>query len=204
HVILEVRSFAALRLHNRLHRRRPSPPRLENGPANCGSADLDQFQSAFGKLPNLIRFTEVLQFRFFHVSPFGSDRNCPKLDAPRHPNLSHIHMFPFDSSRTNNFTQEWAKSRGSAEYATPPNSNHATNRIVASGDLTKSTFDRSATGHLLQLFRVSGAVNRDLRGSVIDVVQIVRRQFDRHRANVLVQTVQLRGARDRNNPRLLG
>src|SRR5262245_40915693 len=44
----------------------------------------------------------------------------------------------------------------------------------------------------------------DLGGSAVDLLQIAGRQFDGLRAKVLVQAMQLRGARNGNDPRLLG
>src|SRR3984957_15057437 len=49
HVILEMWGFAAPRLGDRLHRRNPSPTRLENGAPDRGAPDLDQLQPAFWK-----------------------------------------------------------------------------------------------------------------------------------------------------------
>ena len=60
-----------------------------------------------------------------------------------------------------------------------------------------------ATGQLLQLFRIPGTMHRDLRGGAFNLTKIVRRQFDGNCSHVLVQTIQLRGAWDGNNPRLL-
>jgi hypothetical protein len=37
---------------------------------------------------------------------------------------------------------------------------------------------RLATGHLLQLFGVSSALYRDLRGGTVDVTEIAGREFD--------------------------
>src|SRR5512132_4540025 len=63
---------------------------------------------------------------------------------------------------------------------------------------------RSETGHLLQLFGVSAPLHRDLRGGAIDLPNVIGRKFDGSRSDVLLQAGQLRGARDRNDPRLLG
>jgi hypothetical protein len=49
-------------------------------------------------------------------------------------------------------------------------------------------------GHLLQLFGVSGPLHRDLCGGLINVAEIVRREFDRGGPDVLVQTMSLGGA----------
>ena len=62
----------------------------------------------------------------------------------------------------------------------------------------------SAAGHLLQVFGVPGPLHRDLRGGAIDLTEIVGRQFDGSRSDVFVQALQLRGARDRDDPRLPG
>ena len=47
-------------------------------------------------------------------------------------------------------------------------------------------------------------MHRDLRGGALDLAEVVGRQFDGSRPDVLLQAMQLRGARDRNDPRLLG
>ena len=46
-------------------------------------------------------------------------------------------------------------------------------------------------------------MHRDLGGDALDVAEIVRRKSERSGPDVLLQAMQLRGARDRNNPRLL-
>ena len=48
----------------------------------------------------------------------------------------------------------------------------------ASGRAAKRASNRSATGHLLQLFRIPSPLHRDLRGGGIDLTQIVGREFD--------------------------
>ena len=53
---------------------------------------------------------------------------------------------------------------------------------------------RSATGHSLQLFGISGPLHRDLGGGFRSP-QIVRREFDGDCPEVLIQAMQLRGAR---------
>ena len=63
---------------------------------------------------------------------------------------------------------------------------------------------RSATGHLLQVLGVPGPLHRDLRGRGLDLAEVVGRELDVGRPEVLVQAMQLRGARDRDDPRLLG
>jgi len=65
-------------------------------------------------------------------------------------------------------------------------------------------FLRSAVRPLLHLSRVPGALNGDPRGSSLDFTQIVGREFNVYSADVLLQTFQFPGARDRNNLRFLG
>src|SRR4051794_3533309 len=62
----------------------------------------------------------------------------------------------------------------------------------------------SAIDSLLQMFRVPGSLHRDLGDGVFDIAEIVGCQLDARRSKVLVEAVQLRGAEDRNDPRLLG
>src|SRR5689334_1119439 len=61
----------------------------------------------------------------------------------------------------------------------------------------------SATGRSFQVFGVASPMHGDLRGGAVDLTEIVRRQLDAGRSDVLLQAVQLRGTRDRYNPRLL-
>src|SRR5207302_11109528 len=68
-VVLEVRRFAALRLSDRLDRRRPLPARLEDRAAYRRAADLDELEPAFRKLANLVRLAEILAFGLFHWAP---------------------------------------------------------------------------------------------------------------------------------------
>ena len=46
-------------------------------------------------------------------------------------------------------------------------------------------------------------MHRDLRGGAIDLTQIVGGQFDLRRGDVLLESMQLRGAGDRHDPPLL-
>ncbi len=62
---------------------------------------------------------------------------------------------------------------------------------------------RSATDQFLQVFGVPSPVHRDLGGSALDLTEIVGRQLDCHCAKVLLQALQLSGAGDGHNPRLL-
>src|SRR5271170_4494666 len=61
----------------------------------------------------------------------------------------------------------------------------------------------SATRQSLQVFRVPRPLHGDLRGGALDLAQILRRELDGERADVFLQTDQLRGAWDRYDPRLL-
>jgi hypothetical protein len=57
--------------------------------------------------------------------------------------------------------------------------------------LTPARHDgRSAVGHLLQVFGVPGPLHRDLGEGAVNVAQIVGRQFDASRSDVLLQPVQ--------------
>src|SRR6266478_5407083 len=62
---------------------------------------------------------------------------------------------------------------------------------------------RSATGHLLQLFGVTSSLHGDLGSGAIDFTEVVRREFECNCSDVLVQAMQLRGAWNWNDPRLL-
>src|SRR5437588_6414813 len=61
----------------------------------------------------------------------------------------------------------------------------------------------SAPDHSLQVFGVSRPVHRDRSGGAIDLTQIFGGQSALRRGDVLLEPMQLRGARDRYNPRLL-
>src|SRR5919108_3154385 len=61
-----MRRLAAFGLGNRLHRRGPSPTRLENGPTDHGSADADELEPALRKNANVVRFSEALQLGSLH------------------------------------------------------------------------------------------------------------------------------------------
>ena len=52
--------------------------------------------------------------------------------------------------------------------------------------------------------RVPRAFGRDLRGGAVDLAEVVGRELDVGRGDVLLQAVQLRRAGDRDDPRLLG
>src|SRR5437763_1038851 len=62
----------------------------------------------------------------------------------------------------------------------------------------------SAADSLLKVCRIPLPLHRDVGEGAADVAKIVGRQFDAGRPDVLFQAVQLRGAGDRNDPRLLG
>src|SRR5438105_341737 len=61
----------------------------------------------------------------------------------------------------------------------------------------------SETRPFLQRFGVSRPMNFDLRGSAIDLTEIVGRELDGCCSDVLLETRQLRRAGDGNDPRLL-
>jgi hypothetical protein len=61
-----------------------------------------------------------------------------------------------------------------------------------------------ATGHFLDMFGVASSLHRDLRGRGLDLAEVVGRQSDGGRSQVLVQAMQLRGTRDGDDPGLLG
>src|SRR5271166_7072510 len=61
----------------------------------------------------------------------------------------------------------------------------------------------SETRHSLQMFGVPGPLHRDLRGGAFDLAEIVGRERDGSRSDVLLKAIELRGARDRRDPGLL-
>ena len=61
----------------------------------------------------------------------------------------------------------------------------------------------SAAGALHHLLRVAVSLYHETRRDAVDLAQVVGGQFDRGRAEVLLQAVQLRRAGDRHDPRLL-
>src|SRR5271154_1605338 len=63
---------------------------------------------------------------------------------------------------------------------------------------------RSQTGHLLDVFRIAVALHFDLRSGTFDLAQIVGRQFDCDRSDVLIEAREIGRAWNRNDPRLLG
>ena len=63
---------------------------------------------------------------------------------------------------------------------------------------------RLAVDELLHLLRVARPLNRHLRESAVDLLEIVGAQFDVGRADVLFETMPFRRAGDRRDPRLLG
>ncbi len=62
---------------------------------------------------------------------------------------------------------------------------------------------RSAAHALLEVRRITSPLNRRRREHALDGLQIVTRELNVRSADVLLQTMQLRGARDGNDPRLL-
>src|SRR6267143_3034665 len=73
-----------------------------------------------------------------------------------------------------------------------------------SGDGGKATGPLSETGSFLQVFGVARPLDRDPRGRALDLAEIGWRELDCCGSDVLFQALQLPGARDGNNPRLLG
>src|ERR1700683_463102 len=59
---------------------------------------------------------------------------------------------------------------------------------------------RLAAHQLLVKFRIARPCELDVRGGAFDGGEIFRRQFDVGRREVLVRTIELRGAGDRNDP----
>src|SRR5882762_762426 len=59
------------------------------------------------------------------------------------------------------------------------------------------------TGPLLQLLGIPSPRYCDRCGGAIDLTEIVWAEFDRRCADVFLEAAQLRGSRDRDNPRLL-
>jgi hypothetical protein len=53
------------------------------------------------------------------------------------------------------------------------------------------------------LFGVARPLHRDLGSRAIDLAEVVERQFNVNRSEVLFEAMQLRGARDGDDPRLL-
>src|SRR6516225_3779083 len=63
---------------------------------------------------------------------------------------------------------------------------------------------QSAVGHALQVLRIAGSLNRDLRGRVFNVAEVIRCQFDLSRSDVLFQPLQPARAWYGHNPGPLG
>ena len=61
----------------------------------------------------------------------------------------------------------------------------------------------SATSHSLRLLGVAGPLHPDFRGRRIDLSEVVGSQFDGRCPQVLLQSMQLRSARNRYDPRFL-
>src|SRR6478672_2395207 len=61
----------------------------------------------------------------------------------------------------------------------------------------------SASDAGLEMRRVAVAVHRDLRDGGLDLPEVGRRELHLRRAEVLLETMHLRGAGDRHDPRLL-
>ena len=61
----------------------------------------------------------------------------------------------------------------------------------------------SSADHAIEVFGVAIALHRDLRRRAFDLAKIIRGQLECCCAQVLLKTLQLRGARDWNDPGLL-
>lgn len=70
--------------------------------------------------------------------------------------------------------------------------------MVGADDVAKSPLQ------ILLVARATSTADFYALGGFADLVQVSLGQFDVGRSEVLVQAVQLAGARDRHNPRLLG
>src|SRR5215831_10722000 len=61
----------------------------------------------------------------------------------------------------------------------------------------------STPNHLLEVFRVTGALHRYFCRRRFQLLQVFTRESDRGRSKILFQAAELRGPRDRHHPRLL-
>src|SRR5215217_5702315 len=77
-----------------------------------------------------------------------------------------------------------------------------TSRWSRADDLVCSAYC-SAIDSCLKVRRIPIPLHCDLRDGVFDIVQIIEPQLDSSRSDVLLQAMQLRGAGDRHDPRLL-
>src|ERR1035441_4653640 len=65
-------------------------------------------------------------------------------------------------------------------------------------------YTRSAADQLLKVFGVPGTLCRDLRGSALDLAKIAGRELEVDGSDILVETLELPGAGNRDDPQLLG
>lgn len=65
-MVLEVRGLAALGFDYRLDVLGPLPSGFKDGPADAGSAEVNQLQLSLFELPQFVWFAELLDFRFHH------------------------------------------------------------------------------------------------------------------------------------------
>jgi hypothetical protein len=54
--------------------------------------------------------------------------------------------------------------------------------------------------HFLDMFRISGALDRNVGSGAFDFAQVVWGELDRNRCDIFIQARQLRRARDQINP----
>src|SRR5947209_11826819 len=69
--------------------------------------------------------------------------------------------------------------------------------------MRSSRFRPSAVGQSLKVFGITVSLQRDLRGRRFDLTEVIWRKLNFSRPDVLLKPVQLRGARNRHDPRLL-
>lgn len=77
-----------------------------------------------------------------------------------------------------------------------------TRNAVQDVEFSRSVY-RSAANSSLKVRRIPIPFHCYLGEGTLDVTEIVRRQFDASRSDILLKTLQLRGSGDRNDPRLL-
>jgi hypothetical protein len=86
-----------------------------------------------------------------------------------------------------------------------PSHNHrnARWRSGAQAEDSVAAYIRSAIGLLLQVFRVARTLHADARRGALNIAQIVLRELDAERAEVLVQALQFARTGNGHDPRLL-
>src|SRR5258706_368162 len=103
-------------------------------------------------------------------------------------------------------TTAWPAARAALAKSTPmPRPAPVMNQTLFSVMLLPSDWPcvPSAPDQLLQVLGVAGALQRDLGGRGLDVMEVLGRQLQVDASDVLLQPRELSRARDRNDPRLL-